>query len=417
MKYIILVPDGMADFPLDELAGQTPLSHANTPAMDALAQAGIVGEFTPIPDGFPPGSDIGNLSMFGYDPGAAFTGRAPIEAANKGIEIGPDEVCFRCNLVTLRDGVMVNFTAGHISSEEASELIAALNEAFENDPITYYAGVQYRNLCVVKDAVAPLDQLRALETTPPHNISDEPVAGYLPAGAGADVIRGFMTKSQAVLANHPINKRRLENNEPPATSVWLWGQGVAPTIESYRNLFDRTGAVISAVDLVKGIGVCAGLDVIDVKGATGYLDTNYEGKVQAAIDALATRDFVYVHIEAPDETAHEGRTDLKLQAIEDFDERVAAPTWDYACQQGDVRVLVAPDHITALSTKTHAGGPVPFVVAGAGVTGNGLPAYSEFTGKESGLLVDPGYLLIRSFLSGAPLEAGSLGALTAGSAN
>lgn len=406
MKYLILCGDGMADFPLEALGGQTPLAYAATPAMDRMAAEGFCGDFTPIPDGMPAGSDIGNLSLFGYDPRQSFTGRAPIEAANQGIPLADNQVCFRCNFVTLRDGVMASFTAGHITTDESRRLIDHLNASFSMAGIRFFPGVQYRNLAVV-DAESPeeLDALKAMATTPPHNIPDQLVDAHLPAGKACERIRAYMTHSEGLLEGHETNAARLAAGKPPATSIWLWGQGVAPTMESYAQRFNRTGSVISAVDVVKGIGVCAGLTIAHVPGATGYIDTDYEGKIQAALTALETQDMAYVHVEAPDETAHEGRTDLKVRAIEDFDARIVAPAMAFARERGDVRVLVAPDHVTAISTKAHAGGPVPFVVAGAGVEASGRSGYHEEAGRTSGVLIDPGFELIRSFLSGAPLSA------------
>lgn len=399
MKYLVLIGDGMADFPLDELGGKTPLEAAATPAMDEMARSGECGLFCPIPEGLPAGSDIGNLSLFGYDPRKTFSGRAPIEAARQGIRLSKDQVAFRCNLVTLEDGEMRSFTSGHISTPEADELIAALNDAIAGDgSVRFHTGVSYRHLAIVTAGPVSTEQLVALKCTPPHDISGQRFAEYLPRGEGQDFVRRLMERSRPVLADHPINAARQAEGKPPATSIWLWGQGQAPRMESYRDRFGLTGAVISAVDLVKGIGVCAGLEIIDVPGATGYLDTNYAGKVEAAIDALDRVDFVYLHVEAPDETGHEGRADLKVQAIEDFDRQVVAPCRAHAQARGDVRILVAPDHVTAISTRTHAGGPVPFALCGPGIDPNGATAYSESEGARTGLRVDEGYKLVPRML-------------------
>ena len=408
MKYLILVGDGMADFALDELEGRTPLTCAHTPGMDALASEGIVGEFTPIPDGFPPGSDVGNLSLFGYDPGEAYTGRAPLEAANQGLQLGPNQIAFRCNMVTLEDGTMASFTADHISSEESSQLIDALNESLGSDSITFHSGVGYRHLCIITCDGALRENLSTLTCTPPHDISDKAIAPYLPAGENADYIRNIMKQSQVLLPDHPVNNARAGAGKPRANSVWLWGQGQAPIMETYGDMLGRTGAVISAVDLVMGIGVCAGLRVINVPGATGYIDTDYAGKVAAAKEALADCDMVYLHVEAPDETSHEGRTDLKIQAIEDFDSKVVVPMMAYSRERGDVRILAAPDHITAISTKTHAPGAVPFVCGGAGIEHSGDREYHEDAARASGLMVDPGYKLVRSFLTDPVVSAETL---------
>lgn len=398
MKYLVLIGDGMADFPLASLDGRTPIEAARTPAMDEVARDGMTGLFCPIPADLPPGSDIGNLSLFGYDPHLTFTGRAPIEAARQGIRLTENEVAFRCNLVTLDDGVMKSFTSGHISTEEARELIAALNAHLSDLPVTFHTGVSYRHLAVVSGNSGEVAQLVALKCTPPHDISDQAYAGHLPSGEGAALAHTLMDRSRPILADHPVNRRRADAGKPKATSIWLWGQGKSPRMETYQQRFGLTGAVVSAVDLVKGIGVCAGLEVIDVEGATGYLDTNYEGKVDAALGALEAWDFAYLHVEAPDETAHEGKVDLKIQAIEDFDRRVVAPCLEYARSRGDVRLLVAPDHVTSIETRTHAGGPVPFAMMGPGIAPCGAHAYSERAAAATGVLLEQGHTLVTRML-------------------
>lgn len=398
MKYLILVGDGMADFPLDELNGQTPLAAASIPNMDQAARLGQTGLYCPIPDDLPPGSDIGNLSLFGYDPHQTFTGRAPLEAANQGITLTEDQIAFRCNLVCLQDGRMVDFTSGHIRTEDADELVQALKPLYQDDALTLNTGVSYRHLCIITGTPEEIQALASTQCTPPHDITGREYASYLPDGPGGDILRELMARSQRFLADHPQTARRQGEGHHPATSIWLWGQGCAPKLEKYPDLFGLTGSVISAVDLVNGIGVCAGLSPVRVEGATGYLDTNYAGKVQAAVTALESRDFVYLHVEAPDETAHEGKTDLKMQAIEDFDRYVVGPCMEFARKRGDVRILIAPDHVTAISTKTHAGGPVPFIVYGAGVPESGVAAYSEVAAAETGLVVRDGFQLTRTFL-------------------
>ena len=405
MKYLILLGDGMADWPLPDYGDRTPLEIAKTPAMDALVVRGVLGQFCPIPDGLLPGSDIGNLSLFGYNPRAAFRGRAPIEAANQGIQLADHQVAYRCNLVTLEEGRMKDFTAGHISTEDAAEIIPALNEALGAVfPVHFHTGVSYRHLAIVDASeAATLDQMVQMECEPPHNITDQEVAPWLPKDDGAPMIHDMIARSQAVLKDLPVNRRRIAEGKLPATSIWLWGQGKAPEMESYADRFGLTGAVISAVDLVKGIGVCAGLDVIDVPGATGWIDTNYEGKVQAGLKALDDHDFVYIHLEAPDETAHQGRADLKIQAIEDFDARIVAPCLDHLDAHPDLRILVAPDHFTTIQTKTHAGGPVPFGLCGAGIRPNGHSAYSERAAAATGVLVEEGYTLVERMIRDAEI--------------
>ena len=410
MKYIVLLGDGMADFPLEQLVGQTPLEAAKTPAMDSLASMGILGQFCPIPDDLPPGSDVGNLSVFGYNPHEHFTGRAPIEAVNQGIALGADQVCFRCNFVTLTDDRMTSFTAGHMSNEDGAQLIAALNEALADEPVTFHPGVGYRNLCIVTVG----DQVAALAHVvcePPHNITDQVVTPYLPHGAAEALPRRLMRRSREILANHPVNRARHARGEHPATQIWLWGQGLAPSLATYKERFNIAGSVVSAVDLVNGIGRCAGFEVLRVQGATGYLDTNYAGKVRAALDSLERVDFTYLHVEAPDETSHEGRTDLKIQAIEDFDRRVVAPCIEYLDRVGDVRILVAPDHVTAISTKTHAGGPVPFALAGRNVDQTGSTCYTEAAAAKSGILVAAGHRLVPAMIQQPRIDAATLNAL------
>ncbi len=404
MRYIVLVGDGMADFPLPELDNRTPLEVAFTPSMDEIARIGACALFCPIPDDSPPGSDIGNLSLFGYDPKASYTGRAPLEAVNQGITIAPNQVAFRCNLVTLRDGCMADFTSGHITSEESAQLMAALNARLQGFPVYFSPGVGYRNLAIV---TAPPDQVAELANifcTPPHDITDQPYAGHLPTGPGSEFPRALMEASRPVLEEHAVNHARIAAGKNPATSIWLWGQGMAPKLQSYRDLFGITGAVISAVDLVNGIGVAAGLNVIKVPGATGYLDTNYKGKVAAAQQALREFDFVYLHVEAPDETSHQGRTDLKIRAIEDFDAYVVAPFLEYLSAHPNTRVLVAPDHVTAISTRTHAYGPVPFAVAGEGVVPNDVDVYSERAAAATGVVLTQGHTLLPRILKSARLD-------------
>lgn len=406
MKYIIVIGDGMADYPLPAYGDRTPLEVAQTPAMDRLARQGVVGLFCPIPEGMPPGSDIGNLSMFGYDPRKAFRGRAPIEAANQGIVLADNEVAFRCNLVTLNNGIMQDFTAGHISTEDATQIIRSLNSVLSKEfPVTLYPGVSYRHLMVFPAADSEeLQALVEMDCTPPHNITDQDYAPHLPKGDLQDVIRRMMERSQELLPNHPVNVDRQGRGELAATSIWLWGQGKAPHMESYASKFGISGAVISAVDLVKGMGVCAGLEVINVPGATGWVDTDYEGKTQAGLDALNRHDLVVIHLEAPDETAHQGRADLKIQAIEDLDRRVVAPCMRYVEEHPETRLLVAPDHFTLISTKTHAGGPVPFTLCGAGIEASNAPGYSEAYAKASGILVEDGHMLVQRMIGDKKLD-------------
>ncbi len=398
----------MADHPRPELDGRTPIEAAETPAMDEMAVLGILGRFCPIPDGLPPGSDIGNLSVFGYDPHATYTGRAPLEAAAQGIALAEGEVAFRCNLVTLADGVMRDFTSGHITSSEGAAIIETLNETLSAEfPVKFYSGVSYRHLAVITGSdAASVEHLVSLECTPPHDITDTRWEPRQPQGAAADLIRAMMARSRDVLDAHPVNQRRIAEGNLPATSIWPWGQGKSPSMPTYMDKFGLTGAVISAVDLVRGIGTCAGLEVIEVPGATGWIDTNYDGKITAALKALERCDFVYVHIEAPDETAHQGRTDLKVSAISDFDRYIVAPALAYAKEAPGVRLLVAPDHFTLIETKTHAAGEAPFVVCGAGIDSNGFTAYSEKEAAKSPILVAHGHELTERMIRENPLRLG-----------
>lgn len=408
MKYLVLLGDGMADWPLDELGGKTPLEVAKTPNMDRVAAMGVTGLFCPIPEGMPPGSDVGNLALFGYDPRACFTGRAPIEAAKQGIRLGPEEVAFRCNLVTLAEGRMADFTAGHIATAEAAEIILSIGAELSTEfPAQFYPGVSYRHLTVVRpEGGVSTDDLAQAQCTPPHDITGQAWEDYLPSGAAGPLIQAMMARSRTLLADHPVNARRVAEGKSPATSIWLWGQGKSPSMESYAKKFGLSGAVISAVDLVKGIGVCAGLEVIEVEGATGWIDTNYEGKIAAGLEALSRHDFVYIHVEAPDESAHQGRVDLKVQSIEEFDRRIVGPALEYLAQYpGEMRVLVSPDHVTAIPTKTHAGGPVPFALCGAGVPAGGQAAYNEKAAAETGVLLNDGFTLVQRMIGEAAFRA------------
>ena len=400
MKYMVLLGDGMADWPLPELDGRTPLEAARTPNMARVVERGVLGRFCPIPEGLPAGSDIGNLSLFGYDPRTCFTGRAPMEAANQGIPIADDEVAFRCNLVTLEGDTMKDFTSGHITSPEAAHIVATLNETIAKEfPVRFYPGVSYRHLAIVKaENEAQLADLAALACTPPHDITGQPFAPHFPKGSGEALIASMMHRSWEVLPDHRVNKERLATGNPAATSIWLWGQGKAPVMTPYAEKFGKSGAVVSAVDLVNGIGRMAGFEVLKVEGMTGWLDTNYAGKIGAALDALERVDFVYVHIEAPDETAHQGRADLKIQAIEDYDAKIVGPALAWAEAHPETRILIAPDHVTAIPTKTHAGGPVPFALCGPGIAPNGFHAYHEREAATSPVLVERGHELVERML-------------------
>gem|GEM_PF-5154 len=380
MKLVILLGDGMADHPIEALDGKTPIEAAETPNMDRIAREGRGGLARNVPSGMPPGSDVANLSVMGYDPKRYYSGRAPLEAAAMGVALGADDVAFRCNLVNvdLDERVMVDYSAGHISSEEGRELIAALQK---NDPKTrLYPGVSYRNLLVQGEN----DGLKAV-CTPPHDIAGQPINGHLPKGEGSAPLREMMASSVPILAEHPVNLRRAAQGKRPANMIWLWGQGKAPSMPKFREIWGIKGAMISAVDLLKGMGVYAGLEVIDVPGATGVLDTNYEGKVAACLDALDRVDFVYLHVEAPDEMGHDGKLDEKIEAIRRFDARVVGPVLAGLEKSGhNWRVMVLPDHPTPISIRTHTAEPVPFAMMGSSIEPDEMMAFSEREGARGG---------------------------------
>ena len=325
MKFVVILGDGMADLPLASLQGKTPLQVAKKPNMDRLAKQGRNGQALTVPEGFLPGSDVANLSVMGYRPKNYYTGRAPLEAAAMGVILGEDDIAFRCNLVTVENGIMKDYSAGHITSSEGSELIEALKPLMPGQRL--YAGVSYRNLLVLKAGAKAI-------CTPPHDISDQPIRGYLPHGQDAEQLLGLMEAAQPILANHPVNLKRMAEGKKPANAIWLWGQGPAPAMPTFLEKYGLCGAMISAVDLLKGIGVYAGLEVINVAGATGTIDTNYKGKVDAALQALQRLDFVYLHIEAPDEAGHEGDLDQKIKAIELFDQLGGRPADGRAASPG-----------------------------------------------------------------------------------
>jgi 2,3-bisphosphoglycerate-independent phosphoglycerate mutase len=397
MKYIILLGDGMADYPIEKLGGKTPLAIARIPNMDRIAGEGTIGLVDTIPAGFKPGSDVANLSVLGYDPGICYSGRGPLEAANMGVQIGPEDVAFRCNLVTLgpeADPVMVDYSAGHISSGEAARIVLDMDIAIGTPEFRFYPGISYRHLLVWrygKDTV---------EATPPHDITGKPTAAYGIKGDGAEKLAELIRLSQVFLKDHPVNQARQAEGKRPATSIWLWGQGRAPKMVRLTDQYKLRGGVISAVDLLNGIGVYAGLEVIRVPGATGYIDTNYVGKAQAALKALKDMDFMFVHVEAPDEMGHAGNLEGKIQAIEDFDEKVVGTVLKGLPDFDDYRVLVLSDHPTPIAIRTHASDPSAFAVLssvkeenlGCGVS------FSETEARAGGILVSPGYRLMNLFI-------------------
>ncbi len=359
MKYLILVGDGMGDHPVAELGDRTPLEVADTPMIDELCRKGEFFLNHTVPEGFPPGSDVANLSLLGYAPELYYTGRAPLEAASMGIRLADDETAFRCNLVTLDQDsggrvTMIDFAAGHISSAEGHELIAALNSACANDIFRFHAGISYRNLLIVRG------DYPELATVPPHDWIEQEVTAHWRRYLADCRWQILLTRATATLTAHPVNQRRLEAGKRPANAVWLWGEGRMPSAPTLGQRFNIRGSMISAVDLLKGLGVIAGLNVLQIPGATGYIDTNYEGKARAAIDALQTEDFVFVHVEAPDEAGHQGLAADKIRAIEDFDSRIVRPIVAALRAAGqDFRAVVTMDHFTPLALRTHTSEPVP----------------------------------------------------------
>ncbi|MDO8784737.1 MAG: cofactor-independent phosphoglycerate mutase, partial [Syntrophales bacterium] len=397
MKYLILLGDGMADYPLKELGGKTPLEFARTPYMDRIASEGTLGLVNTIPSGFLPGSDIANLSVLGYDPRKCYTGRGPLEAASMGVQLGNDDVAFRCNLVTIGTGeapVMEDFTSGHITSGEARQIIADLQRDLGTVEFQFYPGVSYRHLLVWRRG------RESLETTPPHDITGKAINDYLPRGESAREINSLMQRSQEILFDHPVNRLRLSEGKKPAVSIWLWGQGRAPWIVPFAEKYHLTGGIISAVDLLKGIGVLAGLKVIHVEGATGYTDTNYLGKAEKALEALRELDFVFVHVEAPDEMGHEGNIEGKIRAIEDFDEKIVGAVLTGINSLYPFRVMIVSDHPTPISLMTHSSEPSPFAVLSsiAGENTGNAPAFGETSAKDTGIMVSPGYLIMDVFI-------------------
>jgi 2,3-bisphosphoglycerate-independent phosphoglycerate mutase len=402
-KYVVLCGDGMADYPIPELQGRTPLQAAKTPNLDRMAKRGILGLVRTVPPGMAPGSDVANLSIFGYDPARYFTGRAPLEAAAMGIKLNPEDVAFRCNLVTLggADGreTMDDFSAGHISTGEAREIIGEIGRVLGDDEFRFYPGVSYRHLMVWHGGERGLE----IKTTPPHDISGKEIAEFLPLGKGREEILSLMEKAQKMLPGFPANRKRQQAGKKPANAIWLWGQGKAPALLPMTERFGLKGSVISAVDLTKGIGSYAGLEIVNVPGATGYLDTNYRGKADSALREISRKDFVYVHLEAPDEASHNGNLKDKIQAIEDFDGKIVGPILRGLEKIGDFRLLALPDHPTPIVLRTHSPEPVPFVVFSSGDSGNSPREdrhFDEASARKAGWEVDRGHELMEKFIRG-----------------
>ena len=410
MKYVVIVGDGMADYPIENIKGKTPLMVAKTPNMDWMVKQGEIGLVRTVPDGFNPGSEIANLSIFGYDPLRYYTGRGPLEAASLGINLKANDLAFRCNLVTLQARgakvTMEDFSAGHITNDEAREIILDLDKELGTEEIRFYPGVSYRHLMVMKNGAAKYSNLERLELIPPHDIIGQEIFPFLPkvngrVRGGEDQILNLMAVSQRLLKDHPINLAREAKGLLPANSIWLWGQGRSPQMSPLKERFGMDGYVISAVHLLKGIGILAGLEVLEVPGATGYFDTNYDGKAQYALKGLKEKDFVYVHVEAPDEAGHMGDFRLKVEAIEIFDEKIVGAILKGMNEFKRYKVMVLPDHPTPLFLRTHTADPVPYAIYSNEAKGqsNSIETFDEVSARKSGIFIERGFELIERFLN------------------
>ena len=396
MKYIVLLCDGMADYPIEALQNKTPLEFAKTPAMDSIAPFSEIGLAKTVPCGMSPGSDVANLSVIGYNPADYYTGRSPLEAANMGIHLGDNDVAMRCNLVTLSDEAdftkktMVDYCAGDISTAEAKELIASVQEKMGTDVFSFYAGVSYRHCLVWKNGTVDIGTL-----TPPHDISGKVIGEYLNKNEIAKPLIAMMEASEQVLKNHPVNLKRIAEGKRPATNIWLWGQGSKPQLPDFTQKTGLKGTVISAVDLLKGIARCSNMQVIDVEGATGYIDTNFDGKAAAAIEALKQgQDYVYIHVEAPDECGHRGEMDNKVKSLEIIDQKILKPILEQVKEMDDFTLLIMPDHPTPLSIMTHCSDPVPYLLYRSNKHINGANEFNEKTASESGIVIEKAHTLI-----------------------
>ena len=398
MKYIVLVGDGMADWSIPSIGNKTPLQVAKTPHLDSVCAAGNLLRAKTVADGMSPGSDVALLTIMGYNPHQYYTGRAPLEAASMGLKVSPTATIFRCNTVTVENGNMKDYAADHITTPESTALIQSLNQVNLRKDVQFFPGISYRHLMVIEG------DFKGLECTPPHDILDKPAEPHLPKGTRQNVIRDIMEESIPLFANHPINLGRIKDKHFPASQIWLWGQGKMPTLPNFceKNKVNG-GTVVSAVDLVKGIGKLAKLDVPEVPGATGYLDTNYAGKIEAGLKGLLKNDFVLIHVEAPDECGHQGRPDLKIQAIEAFDKNIIGPILKYIQTQPGCRLMVLPDHPTPCAIRTHVAEPIPVVVAQYPAKSAGLNQGLRFTeenANQADTLIESGHELMDYFING-----------------
>ncbi len=398
MKYIVLVGDGMADYPIKELDERTPLEVARTPNMDFIARYGRLGRIKTIPEKMSPASDVANISILGYDPKMYYTGRGPLEAANLGLELQENDVVFRCNLVTVFEDILIDYSAGHISSREAEILIKFIDQKLGSHKIKFYPGVSYRHLMLVKNGTD--EQLEDLDCIPPHDISGKSILKNLPRGKNSEILIKLMQNSRKILENHEINQIRVDLKENPANMIWLWGQGKKPKMPKFIDKYGVSGSVISAVDLIKGLGKILDLKVINVPGATGYYDTNYEGKAKAAIKSLEDKDFVFVHVEAPDEAGHNGDLREKITAIERFDQFIVGRILKEFKRKKNFRILVLPDHATPIAVRTHTADIVCFGIFGKDIEGRGFSKYSEREAEKSDLYFKKGHELMDYFIKG-----------------
>jgi len=401
MKYIVILGDGMADWPVEELGNSTPLDKANKPNIDYLSKRATLGMVKTVPDGMPAGSDVANLAVFGFDPRIYYTGRSPLEAISMGIELTNTDTALRCNLVTLSDADqyenrrMLDYSSGEITTEESNILMKDIAKALNNGFISFYPGISYRHCLIWKNG--PLD----IELTPPHDISDKVIGEYLPKGPQNNVALELMQKSVEILKNHPVNQRRIDRGLNPATSIWLWGQGKKPSVPLFIEKYGLCGSVISAVDLIKGIGMVSGMKAVNVEGATGNIHTNFRGKAEAALKELKDgRDFVYIHVEAPDECGHQGQLKEKIRAIELIDSKIVGPLIKGLEKLDDYRIMILPDHATPVSIRTHCADPVPFLIYDSQKTTviNEDITYTENSCRNTGTFIEEGHKLMDMFL-------------------
>ncbi len=402
MKYLLLLADGMSDYKIDALEGKTPLQYAHTPNMDILAPESCIGIVRTVPPGYPPGSDVANLAVMGYDPRQYYTGRSPLEAVSMGVNLAEQDLALRCNLVTLSseanyaDKTMLDYSAGEISSAESAQLIETIKAELSSEEFHFYPGISYRHLMVWKNGAN-----KSIELTPPHDISDRKITTFLPQGADGNKLMQLMTASQACLKNHPVNLARTEKGLAPANSIWFWGHGTKPALDSLTARYQLKGSVVSAVDLVKGLGICAGLQPVEVAGATGGIKTNFAGKARAALDELKNgQDFVYLHIESPDEAGHQGDMDAKIWAIEQIDSEVLGLLRNEMDDFEELRLLLMPDHPTPLVIKTHTGDPVPFMLFDKNRPyKSDIHLFNEES-AQTGIHIEEGYRLMDLFIKG-----------------